>query len=260
MVTINVLGQLEVIAGGRDLAPTAPRVKAVLALLALNANRVVGTDTLFAELWDDRPPRSAATTLQTYVYQLRRILDSIPQGDRRSDIVTKAPGYVLRTGETDAERFLTVAEQGRCLWRQGHVAEAAERLRQALALWRGHALADINLGPELTIHKAHLCELRLRVLELRIQADARLGRHQELIPELRSLVAEHRLNERLHAQLIDSLRAVGCRAEALQAYQDLRRVLKSELGLEPAPDVQRLQAEVLNGVHGGTVTALLRTG
>lgn len=70
----------------------------MLALLALNANRVVGTDTLFAELWDDRPPRSAATTLQTYVYQLRRILDSIPQGDRRSDIVTKAPGYVLRTG------------------------------------------------------------------------------------------------------------------------------------------------------------------
>ncbi|MER6227091.1 AfsR/SARP family transcriptional regulator [Streptomyces sp. 900105755] len=260
MISFHVLGQLEVAAGARDLAPTAPRVKAVLALLALNANRVVSTDTLFAELWDDRPPRSAATTLQTYVYQLRRILDSVPRGERRCEIVTKAPGYELRTGRTDAERFLALAEQGRCLWRQGHVTEAAERLRQALGLWRGEALADINLGPELTMHKAHLCELRLRVLELRIQADARLGRHQELIPELRSLVAEHRLNERLHAQLIDSLRAAGYRAEALQAYQDLRKVLRTELGLEPTPEVQRLQAEVLNGAHGGSVTALLRTG
>ncbi|WUH94320.1 AfsR/SARP family transcriptional regulator [Streptomyces sp. NBC_00433] len=261
MVTFNVLGQLEAIQAGRDFAPTAPRVKAVLALLALNANRVVSTDTLFAELWGDRPPRSAATTLQTYVYQLRRILDAIPQGEQCCGIVTRAPGYVLCVpdGRIDADRFVALADQGRALWRQERVEEAAERLRQALGLWRGRALADINPGPELTIHRAHLCELRLRVLELRIQADARLGQHHELIPELRSLVAEHRLNERLHAQLIDSLRQAGFRAEALQAYQNLRRVLRTELGLEPAQEVQRLQAEVLGGVRSGSLTAL-RTG
>lgn len=263
MITFKVLGQMEVIGDGRDLTPSAPRVKCVLALMALNANRVVSRDALSEELWEDRPPRSAATTLQTYVYQLRRIIGGgTGKGPHACDIVTRAPGYMLRIGEgrVDADEFLDTAGQGRGLWREGRVGEAGQRLRQALALWHGPVLADVRAGSRLAIHAAHLSEVRMRTLELRIQADMRLGRHEELIPELRSLVAEHRLNEWLHAQLIDSLRIAGRRAEALQAYDNLRRLLVNELGLEPAPEVQRLQTEVLNGVRSGALPGLVRTG
>jgi len=261
VIRINMLGHLEFIGNGRDLAPTAPRVKSVLALLALNANRVVSTDTLSEELWEDRPPRSAATTLQTYVYHIRRTLGGVSsEGVYGCDIVTRSPGYMLRItdGRVDAETFHEMAAEGRRMWREDRVDEAADRLRQALALWRGPALADVRAGSPLTIHAARLSEVRMRTLQLRIQADARLGRHHELIPELRSLVAEHLLNEWLHAQLIDALRAAGRRAEALQAYQDLRRVLQTELGLEPTPEVQRLQTEVLGGGRTGGAPRLLR--
>ncbi|HEX4789176.1 MAG TPA: AfsR/SARP family transcriptional regulator [Actinospica sp.] len=263
MLAFRLLGELEVVGGGRDIAPSAPRVKAVLALLALNPNRVVSAEALSEELWDDRPPRSAATTTQTYIYQLRRILGSLPAaGGTGCELATRAPGYVLRVeeGRIDATRFLAMVAAGRDLWRQDQVEAAAIRLRQALELWRGPALADIGMGPRLRVHAAHLTEMRLRALELRIQADARLGRHSELIPELRLLVAEHRLNERLHAQLIDSLSREGRRAEALQAYQDLRRVLRTELGLEPAPEIQRLQAEVLTGAGSGVLSGASRAG
>ncbi|EIV93543.1 AfsR/SARP family transcriptional regulator [Frankia sp. QA3] len=263
MLEFNVLGELEVIGGGRDLAPSAPRVKTVLALLALNVNRVVSTETLAEELWDDLPPRSAATTLQTYIYQLRRILGgTVGGGAQGCDIVTRRPGYMLRTAgvRVDAAIFLDMVGEGRNLWKEERVDEAAHRLRQALELWRGPALADVRSGPRLRIHVAHLSEVRLRALELRVHAYARLGRHRELIPELRSLVAEHRLNESFHAQLIDSLSSAGRRAEALQAYQDLRHMLKTELGLDPTPEVQRLQTEVLSGVRGGTLSSLLRAG
>lgn len=261
MPAFRILGELEVFGEGRDIAPSAPRVKAVLAMLALNANRVVSTDALSEELWDDRPPRSAATTIQTYIYHLRRILGPAgPAGEGGCDLVTRTPGYVLRVEESriDAIRFLTMVGAGRDLWRQDRVDEAALVLRQALALWRGPALADIATGPRLRVHAAHLSEMRLRALELRIQADARLGRHPELIPEIRLLLAEHRLNERLHAQLIGSLSFEGRRAEALEAYQDLRRLLRSELGLEPALEIQRLQAEVLTGSRVGTLSGALR--
>jgi SARP family transcriptional regulator, regulator of embCAB operon len=213
---------------------------------------VVSTDTLSEELWDDRPPRSAATTLQTYVYQIRRILGNLPGSTPECDILTRARGYTLRTPDArvDAGAFCEAVGKGRELWRQERVADATAQLGRALALWRGHPLADVKLGPQLRIHAAHLAEVRLRALELRIQADAKLGRHRELIPELRSLVAEHRLNEWLHAQLIESLSAVGRRAEALQAYHDLRRVLRAELGLEPTSEVKRLQTEILSGARG----------
>lgn len=261
MLVFRMLGELEVLGQGRDLAPSAPREKAVLAMLAMNANRVVSTEALAEELWDDRPPRSAARTVQTYIYHLRRILGPAAASGE-CDLVTRPPGYVLRVDESriDAIRFLAMVEAGRDLWRQERVEEAAERLREALDVWRGPVLADVALGPRLRISAAHLGEMRVRALELRIQADARLGRHQELIPELRLLVAEHRLNERLHAQLIDSLSFEGRRAEALQAYRDLRSVLRSELGLEPAPEIQRLQAEVLTGARVGALTGALRAG
>jgi DNA-binding SARP family transcriptional activator len=255
MFAFRMLGELEVPGEGRDFAPSAPREKAVLAMLAMNANRVVSTEALSEELWDDRPPRSAARTVQTYIYHLRRILGAAMDAGA-CDLVTRPPGYVLRIDEArvDTIRFLAMAGAGRDLWRREQVEEAAVQLRLALELWRGPALADVALGPRLRVHAAHLCELRMRTLELRIQADARLGRHQELVPELRLLVAEHRLNERLHAQLIESLSVEGRRAEALQAYRDLRSVLRSELGLEPAPEIQRLQAEVLTGARVGALS------
>ncbi len=162
-----MLGHLEFIGNGRDLAPTAPRVKSVLALLALNANRVVSTDTLSEELWEDRPPRSAATTLQTYVYHIRRTLGGVSsEGVYGCDIVTRSPGYMLRItdGRVDAETFHEMAAEGRRMWREDRVDEAADRLRQALALWRGPALADVRAGSPLTIHAARLSEVRMRAL------------------------------------------------------------------------------------------------
>jgi DNA-binding SARP family transcriptional activator len=135
---------------------------------------------------------------------------------------------------------------GRKSLESGDVPEAARAFRQSLELWRGPALADVSMGRVLEAQAVALEEHRLRALELRIQADLRLGLHRELISELKYLVASHPLNEWFHGQLIAALSHAGRRNDALQAYQNLRATLSGELGLEPSPDLQRLQREVLS--------------
>lgn len=246
----RIIGGLEVINGNRICTPSAPKVRAVLALLLLRANRVVATSTIFEELWGEHPPKSAATTTQTYIYQLRKVFEREGLAVSGEDLLlTHPPGYILRIdpGLLDANVFARLAAEGRELLEQGRHADAAERLRSALALWNDPVLPDVVAGPFLESHIAHLMELRMRVLELRIQADIRLGRHRELIPELRMLVSAHPLNEWFHARLIDALHRSGRRADALTAYGNLRDVLNRELGLDPAPELQRLQQDVLNG-------------
>jgi DNA-binding SARP family transcriptional activator len=248
MTKFMVLGPLEITDQDRDIGPIAPKLRQVLALLVLHANRVVHIDLLVEELWGARPPKSAVTTAQTYIHQLRKITLSQPSDAFGSRIVTKAPGYVLYIDPKQVDSFVFQRRvwQGRKNLDNGDATEAARVFRQALDMWRGPALADVAPGRILEAQVVTLEEQRLRALELRIQADLQLGLHRELIAELRSIVASHPLNEWFHGQLIAALSRAGRRNDALQAYQHLRTTLSSELGLEPSPELQRLQREVLS--------------
>jgi DNA-binding SARP family transcriptional activator len=248
MTEFKVLGPLEVVNGARTFAPTAAKPRQVLALLLLCANQIVPIGALIKELWGEAPPKSAVTQAQTYVYQLRKIFTRENLEALGSEsLLTKSQGYLLgvEPEQVDAFRFQRLTWQGRRYLENDEVDKAAEVLRQALDLWQGSALADVVHGPVLAAHLVVLEEQRLRALELRIQADMRLGLHREMIGELRSLVARHPLNEWFHGQLITVLSQAGRRSEALQAYQTLRTILNGELGLEPSPELQRLQREVL---------------
>ncbi len=252
MLRFQVLGPFEVFDDDRMCTPTPPKVNRVLALLLLQANQVVSMDSLIEELWGDDPPASAVGTAQTYIYQLRKLLD--PRGPHALGadewLITKAPGYLMRVSpsQLDATAFEALSRQGRQMLETGQPERAAHLLRRALDLWQGPSLANVRCGQLLQAHAIHLEEQRLRTLELRIQADAELGHHRELIGEIRALVATHPLNEWLHGQLIAALSRSGRRGEALQAYQDLRRVLSNQLGLDPRPEIERLHQEVLS--HG----------
>ncbi len=249
MVEIRILGQLEMMNGDRVCTPSPPKVRQVLALLALRANRVVHMDFLIEELWGAKPPRSAVTTVQTYIYHLRKIFarDGL-NGPNQELLVTTAPGYIfhLDRGQLDADVFSSCSSQGLAALESGRAHQAAAILRRALDMWTGPVLANVQVGGLLLGHTVQLEERRINALELRIQADIQLGRDRQLIGELRSLVASYPLNEWFHAQLIGALSRCGRRSEALQAYQSLRTVLDEELGVDPSPDLQRLQHEVLS--------------
>jgi DNA-binding SARP family transcriptional activator len=234
---------------GRLVELTTPKVCIVLALLLLRSNEVVGVDSLVQELWGANPPRSALTTLQTYVYHGRRIFDREGLGSTsRPLLVTRPPGYLMQVaeGEVDVAEFEWLAKQGRVMLNEGRPQDAVHRLRQALRLWRGPALANIPGGDILKGHATHLEECKIRIIELCIEGEQRLGHHRELVSELRALVAAYPLNEWFHGQLIQALNYCGRRAEALQVYQNLQRILDDELGLKPTPEIQRLQYELLN--------------
>lgn len=251
MLNFNILGPMEMVKGNRVCTPSAPKVRVVLALLLLRANRIVTRDGLFEELWGENPPQSATTTAQTYIYQLRKIFEreNLTAEDGGDLLVTRPPGYILRIlpEQLNSNVFVNLTQEGRDLLDQGKPADAVHKLRAALSLWTGPVLADIAAGPVLESHVNHLVEVRVRALELRIRADEELGRHRELVPELRSLVRTYPLNEWFHARLIGCLNLGGRRAEALQAYHHLREILNEELGLDPAPELQQLQSDVLNG-------------
>jgi SARP family transcriptional regulator, regulator of embCAB operon len=259
MLQFNILGAMEMVMGNRDCTPSAPKVRAVLALLLLRPNRIVTRDALFEELWGEDPPQSATTTTQTYIYQLRKLFqrEGLTAEDGGDLLLTRAPGYLLhiRPEQVDSNVFLRLCGEGRELLDRGAPADAAHKLRAALSLWTGPVLADVTAGPLLESHINHLLEMRVRALELRIQADTELGRHRELVPELRGLVRVYPLNEWFHARLIDCLHHGGRRAEALQAYHQLREILNEELGLDPAPELQRLQSDVLNGSRNRALAA-----
>jgi SARP family transcriptional regulator, regulator of embCAB operon len=249
MPQFKVLGTLEVTDGKRICTPSPPKIRAVLALLVLRANRIVSVESLIEELWGTDPPPSAVTTVQTYIYHLRRMfvaegLD--PPGGQL--IATKPAGYLIwaTPEQVDALVFERLLASGRDASEEDRPEEAAVLLRQALDLWTGSALADVPQGNLLQAHAIHLEELRIGAIELRIRADIRLGRHHALVAELRSLVWAHPLNEWFHGQLIAALSRCGRRGEALKAYQEVRAVLSNELGVDPSPALQRLQRQVLS--------------
>ncbi|MEU4563511.1 AfsR/SARP family transcriptional regulator [Actinoplanes sp. NPDC023936] len=249
MIHYRILGPLEVEVDGASCTPTAPKNRQVLALLLLNAGRVLPIESFIEELWDANPPASAVTTTQTYMYQLRKILHG-KGGSREPVLLTRAPGYLLRVqqGQTDVESFDRIAAQGRAMLAAGEVERAAERLSQALNLWRGPAaMPDVSRGPLLQANLAALEERRIRVLYERIEADLMLGRYAGLMAELRRLVAERPLDEWLHCRLMAALYGLGRRGEALTAYHQASQVLQEHLGLDPSAELRQMQRLVLAG-------------
>jgi DNA-binding SARP family transcriptional activator len=238
----RILGPLEVYEPGRAVPLGGAKQRALLAVLLLNANHVVSVDRLIDELWGEQPPATAAHTIQVYVSQLRKLLaaDDV--------LVTRSPGYMLRVepDQLDLHRFEARLEEGRAALGQGEAEAAAGLLREALALWRGDALADFSFEPFAQAAISRLEELRLAAVEDRIDADLALGRHADVVGELATLIRAHPLRERPRAQSMLALYRAGRQAEALQAYQEARRVLVDELGIEPSPALQELEKAILN--------------
>jgi DNA-binding SARP family transcriptional activator/class 3 adenylate cyclase len=256
----HVLGPLEAVHDGESVSVGGSRERAVLARLLLSANQVVSLEALADDLWHGAPPEGAAEALWVYVSRLRKALRA-HGGDEA--LVTRPPGYVLRVepGDVDSARFEALVARARQLAAADDHGAAAATLRKALALWRGPALADVADVPFAQAEAARLEEARLGAFEERIEADLACGRHGELIGELSGLTRDHPLRERLWAQRMLALYRAGRQAEALRAYQDLRRHLGEELGIEPSEALRHLETAILRhepeldwrpgGVQGG---------
>lgn len=247
---VELLGPLSAELSGTPVTPSAPKQRQVLALLALNVDRVVTVPTLIEELWGDHPPRSYATTLQTYIFQLRNALAAAhpDDPDARRLLSTRHSGYLVETGcETDVDEFNRLARTGRAAIEAGDYHLASEQLGRALQLWRGPALVDVRMGRVLELEAASLEETRLGIFERRIHADLALGRHADMLGELTRAAAKHPMNEIICGFLMIALYRSGHVGRSLEAFHRLRAVLKGELGLEPCSRMQRLQAAILSG-------------
>jgi DNA-binding SARP family transcriptional activator/streptogramin lyase len=244
----RVLGPIEVREGEHPLPLGGGRQRSLLVALLLRRNEVVSTERLLDELWDGRPPETAATALHGLVSQLRKALE--PGRDTRDPpraLVTRAPGYVLHVDEQqlDSARFERLLGDAHRALAADDAGAAAELLRQALALWRGPAFAEVADRQFAQVEAHRLDELRLQALEDRIEADLLLGHGERVVPELETLVAREPLRERARALLMRALYASGRQADALAVYQDGRRLLVDELGIEPGPRLQELERAIL---------------
>jgi YVTN family beta-propeller protein len=240
LVEIRILGPLELVEDGRPVVMSAPKVRALLAVLVLHRGEVVSTDRLIDALWGERASPTAPKTVQVYVSNLRKALDD-------GLLVTHGHGYVLQVepGQLDVDRFEALVAEGRRAREQGDSLTAAALLREAEGVWRGPALADFAYEPFAQSEIARLEESRLAALEDRIDADLALGKDARLVGELEALVREHPVRERLCEQLMLALYRSGRQADALQAYRDARRQLLDELGLEPGRALQELEQAIL---------------
>lgn len=249
-MNIELLGPLSVHLNHLPVMPGAAKPRQVLALLALNAGHVVTVPTLVEELWGDRPPRSAPTTLQTYILDLRKRISAAMGADQdpKEVLRTRHDGYLLEStgSQIDVAEFRRLATAGRAAAEACDHRVAAELLGRALALWRGPALVDVRMGRVLELEATALEEARLAVLGRRIEADLTLGRHADILGELSTLAARNPMNEHFFAQLIMALYRAGHIGRALEEFQRLRNSLIDELGVEPSAKLQWLQRAVLS--------------
>jgi YVTN family beta-propeller protein len=226
------------------------RQRSLLAVLLLHANEPVSRERLIEAVWGAERPSTIGAALNVHLSKIRKLLAA---AGAEATLVTEPHGYVLRV---DSERldlhcFEKSIREGRLAQAAGRVEEAATALDRALALWRGPPLAELELGASVDGALARLGELRLAALEDRFEAGLQLGRHAELVPEIEELVREHPLRERARGQLMIALYRGGRQAEALQTYRDARLLLAEELGLEPGPELQRLEKAIL--VHDASL-------
>ncbi len=243
VLELGILGPFEVrIDEGNPVALGGTRQRALLAVLALNANQVVSRDRLVDELWGEHPPPTAAHTVQVFVSRLRSALG--PAGER---LATRPPGYVLEIGvdELDAARYERLYQRGRSVLHAGDPAAAAALFEAAAALWRGPPLADFTYEPFAQASIARLEELRASCREEMIETELALGKHAEVVADLEELVREQPLRERPRSQLMLALYRCGRQAEALEAFHEARRMLLDELALDPGPALQELERKIL---------------
>jgi DNA-binding SARP family transcriptional activator len=246
VIQFGILGPVEARQDGAELRLGGRNQRAVLALLLLQGGRVVSIERIAEELYDGEAPVSAVTQIHRQVSELRRALD--PDGDPdRSVIKTRPPGYLARVApdNLDLGRFEALTERGAAALRGGDPAVASDALREALALWRGPALADLAGEPFAQRPIARLEELRLAALEHRLEADLRLGREADVVPELSDLAAAYPLRERLREMLMLALYRAGRQVEALDVYREARRELTESYGLEPGPGLRDLERAIL---------------
>ena len=237
-----ILGPFKIHLDGEPLALGGRQQRALLAALTLRANELVSSERLIDELWPEDPPDTADHLVHVYVSRLRKAL-----GDEgRPILVTRPPGYqlVLERGQVDLDRFEDHVAAARSATEEGHFAEASARLREALALWRGPALADVASESFARADAERLNELRVAATEDLVGSQLAVGR-DDLVPELKSLVAQHPLRERLRGFLMVALYREGRQAEALDAYERTRAILAEELGIDPSHELQELHRRVL---------------
>ena len=238
-LTVRLLGPFEVTAGGRPVALTTGRLRALLAALAMSAGRPVPMDRLAEAVWDEAPPADVRRSLTTYVTRLRAALG----GDA---IGTTAAGYALRTDpdDVDAVRFLRLADD---LHRGTGVAEREALLDAAVRLWRGSPFEGVPSRRLATTRAPALVEAYLAVVTRRVDLEIGRARHAGLVAELTELTCRHPLRESLWLRLLVVLDRVGCPAEALARYERMRAHLAEELGVDPGPELRRAHADLLAG-------------
>jgi DNA-binding SARP family transcriptional activator len=236
VIEFRILGPLEAVADGRSLALGGTKQRGVLALLLLEAGRVVSTDRLIEALWSGDPPATATASLQNFVSQLRKVLGA-------ETIETRPPGYLIRVeaGQLDLARARRLVDEARA----SDPSRRARMLGEALSLWRGEPLAELAYESFAQAEIARLVELRLALIEERAEAELAVGRHSALVSDLEALVREHPLRERLRGQLMLALYRSGRQADALAVYRAGRTALVESLGIEPSPLLQRLHGSIL---------------
>lgn len=239
---IHVLGPLEVWIDGDAVPLAGGKQRAVLAMLSLRAGEVVSSGQLVEELWGESPPSSAAHTLEVYVSRLRQLFNG-----HGPSLVRRGTGYVLELGDAvlDARDFTALAGDVSRAAADSEHELVAVRASEALSLWRGKALVDVELGAVGRAEADRFEELRLRTLELRIDSELALGSHEQAVGEVQPLVAQNPYRERFVAQLMLALYRSGRHAEALEAYEQTRRRLDDDLGLQPSADLQQLSAQIV---------------
>jgi DNA-binding SARP family transcriptional activator len=242
-VDFRVLGPIEVDVGATRLRLGNPQQRVVLAVLVIRANQVVSTDALVEAVWGDEAPNSAGNVVRTYISRLRQVLRVA--GD--SPLLGRRPGYVLEIDpdRVDAHRFEKLVRQALDARRAGRVDQTLATLRGALGLWRGEALADLAEWESLTPTIVRLEEMRLTAVEARIDAELELGRHSQVVAELETLARAHPFRERIWGQLIVALYRSNRQTAALAAYQAARTALVDQVGIEPGPELQGLERDVL---------------
>lgn len=248
----ELLGPLVIRHGDTDVAPSAPKLRLILSTLLFNANKPVGASVLARELWSDGAPRTAHSTLQTYMFKLRRLFRAVlglsVEYVTREVLQTCSGGYVLRVDpdQLDITEFEQLVTAGSTAMHAGDYDKAATDLRRSLALWRGNVVHNGQWGTLLRAQVARLEERRFYAHTTRIDADLCLGRHREMISELASLVVEHPLHESAHTMLMIALYRAGRASAALEVYMRFRQRMLHELGIEPSERIRALHMALLS--------------